>query len=277
VVQEILRFGEEDRRLHPKEVRVKIVASIQARLGSSRLPGKVLKDICGKPMLLRHVERLRRSRLVDEIVVATTTNPNDDAIAALCKKHKISVYRGSEDDVLGRVAGLVKEFKVDVHAECFGDSPLTDVHILDEAVGFFLKHAPKYDFVSNALKTTYPPGQEAVVYRGSALLEADKMTAKDDPLREHCGFNVSRRPEKFKLFNLEAPAHYRFPETYLEVDTPEDFALITAIVEHFEAKGQDYFSLAQILDFLATRKELAGSNRHVERRWKKTRKEAAHG
>lgn len=256
---------------------MKIVASIQARMGSTRLPGKVLKEIAGKPMLLWHIERLRRSRLLDEVAVATTTNPEDEPIVALCREHDVPVFRGSEEDVLGRVAGLIRERRADAHVECFGDSPLTDAHILDEAVGLYLKNFPRYDCVSNSIKTTYPPGQEAIVYRGSALLEADKLAKKDDPLREHCGLNIMRHPERFKICGLEAPEHYRFPETYLEVDTPEDFAVISAIIEHFAHKGQPYFSLSQILDFLAASPGLAAANRQVPRRWKRFREEATHG
>ena len=127
---------------------MKIVASIQARLGSTRLPGKVLKDINGKPMLLRHVERLRRSRLLDDVIVATTTNPHDDKIVEFCINNNIAFYRGSEDDVLDRISSMIEERGIDVHVECFGDSPLTDPHIVDEIIGYYLKYQANIDFVS---------------------------------------------------------------------------------------------------------------------------------
>lgn len=252
---------------------MKIVGSIQARLGSSRFPGKVLKLVSGVPMLLRHVDRLRRSRLIDEIVVATTTNPGDDAIAEACLKAGVSVYRGPEDDVLGRIAGLIRARGADVHAEFFGDSPLTDAHLVDETLGVYLKNKDRVDFVSNSLKTTYPPGQEVICYRGEALLKADALVAKDDPLREHVSLNIWKRPETFRVLGLEAPAHYRRPDLYLEVDTAEDFSVVSAVFEHFLSRGQEYFSLAQILDFFRDREALAATNRGVERRWMKFRED----
>ena len=249
-----------------------IVGSIQARMNSSRLPGKVLKEICGKPMLLWHIERLRRSRLLGDVVVATTVNKADDVIADLCREHHVPCYRGSENDVLHRVVSLIKEFKADVHAEFFGDSPLTDAAIVDEVVQFYLDHQKAYDFVSNSLKTTYPPGQEVLVYRASALLEADQSIRKDDPLREHVSIHMTQHPDKFRLFNIEAPESYHFPDLYLEVDEPADFELVAGIIAHFQSKGQAYFGLGDIIEFLSQYEAFAASNRNVERRWKQFRK-----
>lgn len=252
----------------------RIIGSIQARMNSTRLPGKVLMDISGKPMLLRHIQRLKRSRILDEVVVATTCNPQDDAIVSLCKAQGIPYYRGPEDDVLGRVAGLIREFKADVHAEFFGDSPLTDAHLVDEVAGCYLKRQTEFDCATNSGTTTYPPGQEVIVYRGAALLDADATTGANDPLREHSSIHITRHPNRFRILNLKAPDYYHFPDTYLEVDTPEDFKVIAAIFGHFLARGQDYFSLAQILDFLASRPDLTAANRDVPRRWKQFRQPA---
>lgn len=252
---------------------MKIIGSIQARLGSTRLPGKVLKPIAGVPLLLRHVRRLRRSRLLDEIVVATTTNPADDEIVDVCREAGVAFYRGSENDVLGRVSGLVRDSGADVHAEFYGDSPLTDAHLVDETLGVLLKAWDRLDFVSNSLKTTYPPGQEVLCYRASSLLEADALVPRTDPLREHCGLHLIKRPDRFRQLGLEAPEYYRAPDLYLEVDTAEDFEVVSAVFEHFLSLGQEYFSLAQILDFFRERPELSSRNRGVERRWKQFRKD----
>ncbi|MBI5240021.1 MAG: NTP transferase domain-containing protein [Elusimicrobia bacterium] len=252
---------------------MKVIASIQARMGASRLPGKVLKDICGKPMLLWQVERLRRCRLLNDILIATTTSAADDRIVEFCKDHAVACYRGPENDVLGRIAGLIREHRPDVHVELFGDSPLPDAELVDEVVSAFLKDSRALDCLTNSRKTTYPPGQEVIVYAAAALLEADRLTAADDPLREHSSFNVLRRPEVFRIRDLEAPPRYRHPDVYLEVDTPEDLELIRAVVGHFAALGQGYFSLAQILDFLRERPELARINARVPRRWKAFRKD----
>ena len=116
-----------------------ITATIQARMNSKRLPGKVLENILGKPMLQWQIERLKRSRLVDDIILATTDSKKDDPIQELCEKLNIKFYRGSENDVLGRVNNLLQKYDVEIHLECFGDSPLIDPQIIDEFIGFFKK------------------------------------------------------------------------------------------------------------------------------------------
>jgi spore coat polysaccharide biosynthesis protein SpsF len=252
---------------------MKIVASIQARLGSSRLPGKVLKDICGKPMLLWHIERIRKSRLLDDIVVATTTNSNDDLIVDFCIQNGINYFRGSENDVLNRITSLIKELNVGIHVELFGDSPLTDPHLIDEVVGFYLKYHKNYDFVSNHLKTTYPPGQEVLVYKGEALIQVEAKVKINDPLREHVSLHITNNRSDFRILNLEAPKHYYFPNIFLEVDTEEDFDFISQIISYFFNRGIKHFSLAQILEFLSSNPDLARSNVNVVRRWKEFRKD----
>lgn len=245
---------------------MKVTATVQARVGSSRLPGKVLKPICGKPMLQLQLERIRRARLVDEVVVATSTAPADDAIAALGASLGIPVFRGPEDDVLGRIVGLLKARPVELHVELIGDSPFTDPHIVDEAVGFYLKNSEAYDYVSNGTEVTYPSGLEVNVYPARALIEAEALVAPDDPLREHVDIHLSKNPRVRKAC-LRAPPHYHRPEVFLEVDTAKDFAMVSAVFEHFLGRGREHFSLAQILDFLDGRPDLVKLNQAEERRW----------
>jgi spore coat polysaccharide biosynthesis protein SpsF len=252
---------------------MKVVASIQARLGSKRLPGKVLKNINGKSILMRLVERLRRVKTIDDIIVATTINPDDDAIVKFCIENNINYFRGSENDVLDRIASMIDEKNIDVHVECFGDSPLLDPQIVDEVVGYFLKHYKKIDFVSNSLITSYPPGQEVIVYRGDCLIQANKNIGKNNPLREHVSIHISKHSDKFRLINLKAPTYYNYPNVYLELDTAEDFKMIKAIFNHFDSKNMGQFSLKDILDFLGKNPELVELNNHIERRWKEFRED----
>lgn len=252
---------------------MKILASIQARMGATRLPNKVLRDIAGKPMLLWQVERLRRSRLVDEVVVATTVNPKDDAIVRMCEDNGIAWYRGPENDVLGRIAGLLRKSQTDLHVECFGDSPLTDPHLIDEFCGIMLKHYNDTDIVLNSLRTTYPPGQEVIVYKASALLDADTRVAADDPLREHVSIHLYKHPERYRIMHLEAPPHYHRPDLYLEVDTTKDLLVMNQIIGHFKEMGLSHFSLAQILDFMRQNEDIGMINQGVERRWKQYRED----
>lgn len=251
----------------------RVIASIQARMGSSRLPGKVTKPITGVPMLALQVERLRKSRLVDEIVVATTTSARDDQIVSLCEDIGVAHFRGPEHDVLRRLSELVASFEVDIHAECFGDSPLMDPQILDEFIGYFLKHDGGLDLVTSTLRTTYPPGMEVMVYRGDTLVEVDSIVPAGDPLREHAGYNITRYPEIFSIANLDAPHHFRAPEIALEVDSPEDFELVSEVFSHFHRQRRKHFGLAEILSFVEANEALLEKNKKVFRRWKALRNE----
>ncbi len=245
---------------------MKILATIQARTGSSRLPGKVLKTIVGKPMLELQIERIRQSRLIDEIVVATTTQPGDDVIEALAQKAGVSCFRGSETDVLSRVCGAIRKFKGDIHLEFQGDSPLPDPLLVDAVTGYYLKHADQYDYVTNALKMTYPPGADVCVYPAKALLAADERV-QDPAQREYVGVHLFTHPELYRIKNLEAPPWFRYPDIHLEVDTPEDFEVVSAIFEQFYRKNPG-FGLGEILAFLKERPDLIDKNKNVERRWK---------
>ena len=247
---------------------MKIVASIQARMGSSRLPGKVLADICGKPMLLWQVERIRRSQNVNKVVIATTISKEDDKIEEFCIKNSIECYRGSEHDVLDRIASLLKDLGVDLHIEFCGDSPLSDSKLIDEFIEYYLKNINEVDYISNAPKTSYPPGFEITIYPSKVLIEVDKLIDKDDPFREHVGYNITRFPDKFKLRIMKAPNSLTAPNTYLEVDTDRDLEFIRKVFEYFVKNKIQNFSLSQILDFLKNNPELSKSNQNIDRRWK---------
>ncbi|KGF72297.1 hypothetical protein DO97_10845 [Neosynechococcus sphagnicola sy1] len=250
---------------------MKIAATVQARLGSSRLPGKVLKPILGQPMLALQIERIRQSRLIDQIIIATSTEPQDDALATLAQQLGVACFRGSEQDVLGRVVGALQAFQVDVHVELLGDSPLPDPLLVDAMIGYYLKQADCYDYVTNGLKTTYPPGAEVAVYPTAVLVAAEQQ-ATDAALREHVGIHIHQHPDHFRLCNLEAPPWYHYPDLYLEVDTAEDFEVITAIYEHFYPQNPG-FSLAQVIDFMIAHPKLVSRNQQVVRRWKVFRQE----
>ena len=250
---------------------MKIVASIQARLSSTRLPGKVLKEISGKPMLQWQIERLQQSRLIDDIVVATTNNPADDKIVDFCNRQGYKVFRGDEDNVLQRLTDLIVEHNVEIHVECFGDSPLTDPRMIDEFIGYLLKHQNSVDFVSNSLKTTYPPGSEVIVYKGAALIKANGLVEKTDPLREHVSLHIYRRTDVFSVVNLEAPPYLYYPDLYMEVDTLEDFQVMTFIIKNMMDHGHFMFSIDQVVSLLLDNPDISSINHKVSRRWKEFR------
>ena len=248
-----------------------ISACIQARMNSQRLPGKVLSKIESKPMLQWQIERLRYSRLIDNIIVATTSSPKDDPIELLCKKLNINYFRGSESNVLNRVSETLKKYKVDIHVEGFGDSPLADPQIIDEFIGYFLKYQDRIDYVSSALESTYPAGMEVSVYNSSTLFEIEKNISPNDSFREHCGFNITRFAKLFNLISLKAPSYLNRPDIFLEVDTEKDLKLINEIIRHFNKKNYSHFSTKEIINFLNKNKSLIKLNQKEERRWKKVR------
>ena len=195
---------------------------VQARMGSSRLPGKVLKDIAGRPMLSYQIERLRRVKRAERIVVATTDQPADDAVERFCQKEKIACVRGSEHDVLARYHLAIERFPADVVVRITADCPLIDPAIVDEAIAAY-----EPDYVSNMLETTYPYGMAVEVFSAQALREAHRE-AKDPAEREHVTPFIYRHPERYRLRSLTmAPnlSHHRWT-----VDTPEDLAAFRKFV-----------------------------------------------
>jgi spore coat polysaccharide biosynthesis protein SpsF len=243
-----------------------IVATIQARMGSTRLPGKVLKEVCGKPLLQYQIERIRRSRLVDDVVIATSSSAGDDAIVEFAEKLNVKVYRGPEDDVLKRISGLLQALGIGLHVELIGDSPLADPQIIDEVVGYYLKNQSSLDYVSCGTEVTYPAGMEVNVYPSRILIAAEQAVAPDDPLREHVDIHIRNNPA-YRSACLRAPKHFHRPDIFLEVDTEQDFEMVTAVIEHFVRLGKTHFSLSQIIDYLEQRPDLVKHNQSVDRKY----------
>ena len=198
----------------------RIVASIEARMGSSRLPGKVLMDIGGKPALHRLIQRLRKCKTLDEIVVATSKSATDDELEEWCKCNKIKCYRGSEEDVLDRVVQAHESVGSDLIVEITGDCPLTDPNIVDLGVETFLKNDT--DVVTNCGSVlTWPMGQYVQVFPFRLLQQLNQSTT-DPVVREHVSLFFYENPEKYKTINLIAPNQWRYPSWRLQLDYPED-------------------------------------------------------
>lgn len=252
---------------------MRCVAVVQARMGSTRLPGKTLMVAAGKPMLQHLIERLQRATMVDQIVVATTVNPEDDAIQSLCQPLGVGCYRGSSEDVLSRVLRALEANGADLHVEVHGDGPLADWRVVDHAVELF--RSGSYDLVTNSLTVTYPPGLEVWVYPTVLLRRIDPV-ARTQEYRESPALYVTDHPERFRLFNFEAPEALRSPETYLEVDTAVDFEVLRTILEALYPVNPS-FTTEEILRWLEAHPGVAERNRQVERRWKRVRQHDAHG
>jgi len=178
---------------------VKVSAIIQARMGSSRLPGKVMAEIAGKPMLQRVVERVTRAERLDGIVVATSVNSADDPVEQLCKKVGTNCVRGSEQDVLDRYYQAALQHRVNCIVRLTADCPLADPHVIDRVIGAYIPG--ERDYVSNIDPPTFPDGLDTEVFSFSALERAWR-DAKLPSQREHVTLYIRNHPELFRLANV---------------------------------------------------------------------------
>ena len=228
---------------------------------SSRLPGKVLARAAGRPLLAYMIERLERCPKLDAIVVATTTNPADDPVVELAERLGAGTFRGSEEDVLGRVLGAADAHGAELIVETTGDCPLIDPKIVGEVIDRF--DAGDADYCSNMLERTYPRGMEVQVFPTAVLAEVDRLTdAPSD--REHVSLYIYEHPERYRLVGVQAVPP-RGGDVRLTVDTPEDLALVRAVFEELYPRDPA-FGLGDILDLLDARPELRALNRDVEQK-----------
>ena len=209
---------------------MKTIAIIQARMGSTRLPGKVLTDICGKPLIQRVIERVAAARGLDAVIVATTTDHADDILVAWCLKHSVPVFRGSEEDVLDRYWQCARQYGAEVIVRVTADDPLKDPTIIDRALQIF-KGSSNIDYVSNTLEPSYPEGLDIEVVRYRALDRAAQEASLASE-REHVLPFIWKRPERFALrgFNmLPNLSHWRWT-----VDKPADLEFARAVFTKFQ-------------------------------------------
>ena len=227
-------------------------------MGASRLPGKVLADIHGWPALGRLVRRLRRSQRVDDIVVATSQNPQDDPVASWAAQEGVACHRGSEDDVLARVVGAQRQMHSDIVVEVCGDTPLIDPEVIDMAVDTFF--ANDCDVVSNTAKLSFPQGIDAQVFRLRDLEEVAD-TVQDAAVREHVSLHFYEHPERYRIVHLAAPPRWAGAQYRFQLDYPEDLQFIRAVYGHLEPTHGEGFGTGEILDLLRQLPQLATINR----------------
>lgn len=233
------------------------VATVEARMTSTRLPGKVLMPILGRPMLALLIERLQRSRTLDAIVIATTSNPQDDPVSGLAEQLGVGCYRGSEHDVLDRVVRAAQAAEAEVIVEITGDCPLIDPEVIDRLVEVY--RSAGVDYVANVLERTYPAGLDTQVF-ARELLERVAWETQDPDDREHVSLYIYRHPEFFSLLNVESGLASRYSDIRLTVDTAEDFSLVREIYEELYPVAPD-FGTADVLALLDRRPDLAARGR----------------
>jgi len=242
---------------------MKVAAIIQARMSSTRLPGKVLLPLEGRTVLARVIERVRACRKVDEVVVATTEAKDDDAIVEECGRIKTTFFRGSLEDVLGRYYGAARACGADVVVRVTSDCPLFDPDVLEAMLETFLSHLPPaWDYLSNTLKRTYPRGLDAEIFTIQALETAHRQ-AKLPHEREHVTPYIYRHPESFRLHSFASPEDKSMHRW--TVDTPEDYQLIKTIYAKLNQAG-GVFSTAAVLDLLRQHPDLSQINAHIEQK-----------
>jgi spore coat polysaccharide biosynthesis protein SpsF len=234
-----------------------VVAIVQARMSSSRLPGKVLAEIAGRTMLERVVARARAARRVPRVVVATSVASEDDRVAALCRELGIDVFRGSESDVLDRFAGAASRFAGDPIVRLTADCPLLDPGVVDAVVARYEEGG--VDYAANINPPTYPDGLDTEVFSAEALVRAAREARRPSE-REHVTLYIRSHPESFRIANVRGPSD--LSGLRWTVDEPEDLEFVRAV---YAALGEAEFGMEDVVRLLAEKPRLAAANARFER------------
>lgn len=245
----------------------RIIATIEARMTSSRLPGKVMKDCLGKTMLAHMVDRVKRSEILDDIVIATTINDTDDVLVEEAERLGVLTYRGSEDNVMSRVVEAAEFHRADIIVELTGDCPLLDPALIDVAVAEYF--ASGVDYLSNLdidefdRGLAHPLGFAVQVFSTAILADAYRRT--DDPLDfEHVSRPLYQTPERYSVKYMPTLDRQRGPNMSVTLDTPEDFQVISAVLEALSPKTPD-FTIEDVVAFLSAHPEISRINQDIGR------------
>jgi spore coat polysaccharide biosynthesis protein SpsF len=247
---------------------VKIVAVIQARTASSRLPKKVLLPVAGRPLLELMLNRVKAAQQIDGIVVATTTTAADDSIRALTAHARITCVSGHPTDLVDRHLQAAEVAGADVVVKIPSDCPLIDPRVIDEVVAAYRRHGQRYDFVSNLHPPTWPDGNDVEIFPRH-VLEQVWREAERPFEREHTTPFIWDRPERFRIANVAAPdGRDRSRSHRLTLDYQEDYALIAAVFQAFSRPEPSTFSVEEIVTFLDAHPEISDLNaRHRGTGW----------
>jgi spore coat polysaccharide biosynthesis protein SpsF len=240
-----------------------IVIIVQARMASTRLPGKIMKEVLGKTLLEHQIERLRRVKQADKLVIATTDHGEEQPIVDLCERLEVDSFRGSENDVLSRYYGAATQYGADMVVRITSDCPLIDPAVVDGVIDHFQRRHSEVDYASNTFpELTYPRGMDTEVFSYRALKEA-YQEAVDLPEREHVTIFIKRRPERYRIVNL--PYRQDVSRHRWTVDTPEDLELIARILTALYPQNPE-FTLEDCLDLLKKHPEWEEINGEVRQK-----------
>jgi spore coat polysaccharide biosynthesis protein SpsF len=240
----------------------RIVATIEARMTSSRLPGKPLLEVLDRSMLAVLVTRLQAAVSIDQIVLATTTNSTDDPLVAEADKLGIACFRGSEEDVMQRVIDAAISADAEIIVEITGDCPLIDPEIVEQCIRIFRENTALY--VGNAHVRSYPDGMDVQVFSLETLQRSAAMTSASLD-HEHVTLHIRNHPEIFPAINVVAPPALYWPELGLTLDEAADFQLLSRIIEALYPQDP-FFSCYEILSLLRRNSYWVALNQAVIRK-----------
>lgn len=248
----------------------KVICIVQARMGSERLQGKVIKPIMGKPMVIYTLDRLKKSKYIDELILATSDFERENPLVAACEKFGYKVFRGSEEDVLKRYKTAVDMYGTDETAAIIrvtGDCPLIDPVIVDNVITKFLYN--DYDYVRLDVPDTFVRGFDVEIFSRAALNKAfncvhnkKEENEENNMYKEHVTLYMYRHPEAFKIGYVKGSDFYK-KDYRLCVDTEEDFKLVSKIYNHFK---DEFVSAKKVINYLKQNKEIAALNSDIKQK-----------
>ena len=241
---------------------MKVVAIVQARLTSTRLPNKVLKDISGKPMLWHLLERLKFSHKIDSVVLAIPDSSENDRLADFARELGLPCFRGSEKDVLSRYYNAAKKYDAREIVRITADCPLIDPRVTDSVIEAYLNSGA--DYTSNSTESGFPRGLDTEVFSFKTL-EKTSREARQDYEREHVTPYIYEHPDIFKIQSVKATGKLKRPDLRLTVDTEEDLKLIEEIYQRLYREGYIFYT-EDVIDLLEKHPELTAINTRVKQK-----------
>lgn len=240
----------------------KIVATIEARMTSKRLPGKPLLKAAKKTMIEHLINRLKKVDSINEIILATTKNKTDDILVETVENFGVRVFRGDENDVMQRVISAAESSKAEIITQITGDCPIIDPQIVEQTIRMFLNH--DVDYVSNTIVRSYPDGMDTQVYRLKTLKKSASMTNSLFD-REHVSSHITNNPKIFSQIHLVAPPEINWPSLGITLDEKGDYELIKIIIENLYEKDP-FFSCLNVIEFLKQNLKYLDLNKNVLRK-----------
>jgi spore coat polysaccharide biosynthesis protein SpsF len=242
---------------------IKFAAIVEARMTSSRLPGKILYKAGGQTFLWHLIKRLKKINLIEKIILTTTTNKTDDILVKFAMRNKIKYFRGSELNVKKRVLDTAKKFRVKNIVRVTSDCPIIDNNLIIQAIKTF--EFNKVEFVTNSDFRSFPIGMDVSVFKTSSLKRSYSLT-KSKLYREHVALYMQHNKKKFNQINIVAPENLNYPTLGLTLDEYNDYILLKKIIEYFKKKKNNFFNCHDIINLMIKKEKWLKINSKVKRK-----------